>query len=689
MATIASLQIKIGADVTAAINGLNKASFAAEQVKEAYIKANDATVKGGFAIAGWAQNFSVAIGAVERDLEKVDLSTLDSATRKNTEGMLALATGALKVSESVTVAGSAFSGMQAIAGPAIAGIARLFPTIGASLAALAGPIGIAVGALAAGAALIVANWDLVAGSISDVEKITIEANKATEKQKATTLQLIDVLKSDISTRKDQAAAIDHLNDISPTYFAGLSKEKSTVDQINKAYEAYATNLDNVAKLQAINTEISGLYQQQVVTQIALQDATAQATAEQLRYNAASASAREGTKNALPLTLARNAAKAEEQKLAAISAQIGKYKDLAKVIPKTTTEPNTGGKNGKDVETEAQKISKVIKDLESELAVIQLKFKSGLIPEDFGPQVDAIQSALSKIATINPDSEAFQKLLNDYQAFANQQKLYIPFTPVIRIPENISILGELPDRVSDVAKKMQASFVKVNFALSFEEKANKAASSIQAEFEKIRRSVIQGLSVLGQFNDVFSNIGQAGFDKRSAALDDYYEKQKDIIDKTVSDEGLKNKKFEALEKEIAANKKAIKRDEAAANKRNAIFSAIINTARAIAEALPNVALSIAAGVLGAAQVAAIQATPLPGLQSGGLVRGRTTVVVGEYAGADNNPELISPVNKVKKYITEAVTESGGAGGNVQLYSFISGDDIILVSQRGAYRKSRVG
>jgi len=154
MSTVASLQIKIGADVSAAISGLSRAEFAADQVKEAYIAANDATIRGGFAIAGWSQNFSTAISAVKRDLEQVDITKLDEGSKESSANMLALATGALRVSETVTVAASAFSGMQSIAGPAIAGIARLIPSIGVSLAALAGPIGIAVGVLAAGAATV-------------------------------------------------------------------------------------------------------------------------------------------------------------------------------------------------------------------------------------------------------------------------------------------------------------------------------------------------------------------------------------------------------------------------------------------------------------------------------------------------------------------------------------------------------
>lgn len=688
MATVASLQIKIGADVSAAINGLSKAQFAADQVAEAYSAASESTIKGGFAIAGWAQNFSTAINAVKSDLEKVDLTKLDQEQKESTSNMLALASGAVRVTESVSVAAAAFSGMQAIAGPAIAGIAALFPALGTSIAALAGPIGIAVGVLAAGAALVVSNWDLVAGAISNTETITIAANKATAEQKAKTLELVDVLKNEVSTRKEQKEAISKLNEISPTYFGGLTKEKATVEQLNTAYKAYATNLDNIAKLQAINSEVSALYQAQVQTQIALQDATAKATQEQLKYNSATASAREGTKNELPLTLAKNTVAAEKEKLATINAQIAKYKDLGKAIPPVTREPDSGKGSTKNIETEGDKIQKVLDTLENKLALIQVQFKNNLIPDDFGPQVDAIQDALSKIGEINPNSSAFQKLLNDYKAFANQNPLEIPVSLGKINVASLASVDQLPDRLSDVAKKMQNSFKQTNPFLFFEGKAAQLKVDIEKEMKEIGAIISTAASSIGSLIGTIGTFEQNSIAERTQELDAYYEKQKALIESQVSDEGLKNKKLEALEKEVSAKRKAIKRDEAAANKRNAIFNAIINTARAVAEALPNVALSVLAGALGGAQVAAIAATPLPALQSGALVSGRNTVVVGEYAGADNNPELISPVNKVQKYITEAVQNSGG-GGAQQLYSFISGDDIMLVSERGAYRKSRVG
>lgn len=690
MATVASLQIKIGADVSAAINGLSKAQFAADQVKEAYIEANAATVTGGFVVAGWAQNFSTAIKQVQSNLEKVDLSKLDGEQKESTSNMLQLASGALRVTESISTAAAAFSGMQAIAGPAIAGIAALFPALGTSIAALAGPIGIAVGVLAAGAALIVSNWDLVAGAISETETVTLAANKATAEQKAKTLELVDVLKNEVSTRKEQKEAISKLNEISPTYFGGLTKEKLTVDQLNTAYKAYATNLDNIAKLQAINNEVSALYQSQVQTQIALQDATAKATQEQLKYNSATASAREGTKNELPLTLAKNTVAAEKEKLATINAQIAKYKDLGKAIPPVTREPDSGKGSTKNIETEGDKIQKVLDTLENKLALIQVQFKNNLIPDDFGPQVDAIQDALSKIGEINPNSSAFQKLLNDYKAFANQNPLEIPVSLGKINVASLASVDQLPDRLSDVAKKMQSAFVNTNPFLALEAKAAQAKAAVQSELEKIAEIVNVAGNTLSSALSVVGTFEQNSITERTQELDAYYEKQKTLIESQVNDEGLKNKKLEALEKDVATKRKAIKRDEAAGNKRNSIFNAIINTAQAVTSALATggPVLATIVGAIGAAQVAAIAATPLPALQSGALVSGRNTVVVGEYAGADNNPELISPVNKVQKYITEAVQNSGG-GGAQQLYSFISGDDIMLVSERGAYRKSRVG
>lgn len=698
MATAAEIQIKVGADVSSAINGLSKAQFAADKVAEAYSTASEASVKGGFAIAGWAQNFSTAISAVQRDLEKVDLTKLDDEQKQSTSNMLALASGALRVTESVSVAASAFSGMNAVAGPALAGIARIIPSISGSLVALAGPIGIAVGSLTAGAALIVSNWDLVVGELSEADQIAKEINQTYDAQRAKVESLAKVVADSAVGYGVRSKALKSLVDQSSTYFSSLKIEEGNYIAVNKALVAYNKNLSIGLKIKAAEKLI--VDKQAKIYELEQKIPKAFDTGDVFLNNLAKSFTKTKTEF-------RDELKKEKKELDAIYEEtygkpltgdarkdlynrrglINQYKEDHVVKPEK--------KEKKGEKTDTERIADIYAQLEKDFESNKIKFADGLIPKLKPANLDAYSSAIEKLFNIDPKSNVLEKVIDEYKAYADQNPISIPVAIGVTISDirntSLSSLDTLPDRVSDVAQKMNASFSKINFAESFEDKAKAASDAISKELEgianKINTAASQASSALSVINTLESN----GFAQRNQDLDAYYNKQKEHIEKSVSDEGIKNKKLEALEKEVATKRKAIKRDEAAANKRNSIFNALINTAQGVSAALAtgNVPLSVLVGALGAAQVAAIAATPLPALQSGALVSGKNTVVVGEYAGADNNPELISPVNKVKKYITEAVQESGGGGGAQQLYSFISGDDIMLVSERGAYRKNRLG
>ncbi len=672
MATVASLQIKIGADVSAAINGLSKAEFAATKVKEAYIEANDATVKGGFAIAGWAQNFSTAIKGVQQNLKSIDLSKLDDDARTNTSNMLSLASGALRASESVTVAASAFSGMQSIAGPALAGIAKLIPSIGVSMAALAGPIGLVVGALAAGAALIVSNWDLVEKAISNVDNITLQANNGIVEQDSKMRKLVATINDNTKSYKERNVALQEAQTISGTYFGTLDLEKSKVEDVNLAYTNYVDNLKKASLAKVLNAEIDKEQAKLIELEKKFNERLSKGS---------------GFKFQLPGTSQIDVNDLITGSFVGINKDVQdttkNIDDLTKKLAgldfKVDGKP-AGGGGGKNKEaiTEAQKLEQVLKDLEKQLSINQVKFQEGLIPEIKPADVAATKSTLEKLFQLDiKDSKvqaAIQKVLLSLRIL-ERDPIEIPTT--LKTPELKQL--KLPDRIKEINAGLPPIKLKVEIP--------------DDPLGKIVKGIQIGVTVANSLMDTIGEFDNQSFASREATLDAYYEKQKKYIEQSVSDEGLKGKRLESLEKEVAAKKKAIKRDEAAANKRNAIFNSIINTAQAVSSALATggaaaIPLAILVGALGAAQTAAIAATPLPALQSGGLVRGRNTVVVGEYAGADNNPELISPVNKVKKYITEAVIESGG-GGITQLVSYISGDDLVLISERGQYRKNRLG
>lgn len=103
-------------------------------------------------------------------------------------------------------------------------------------------------------------------------------------------------------------------------------------------------------------------------------------------------------------------------------------------------------------------------------------------------------------------------------------------------------------------------------------------------------------------------------------------------------------------------------------------------------LTNPAVAVAAGVgLVAAGVAIkgfqsrMQQAP-PALADGGLAYGMTTAIVGEYAGAKANPEVIAPLDKL-----QAMMEPRGQ--NVTVTGRISGKDIVLSNERGTRARNR--
>jgi NACalpha-BTF3-like transcription factor len=71
--------------------------------------------------------------------------------------------------------------------------------------------------------------------------------------------------------------------------------------------------------------------------------------------------------------------------------------------------------------------------------------------------------------------------------------------------------------------------------------------------------------------------------------------------------------------------------------------------------------------------------IPQMASGGIVSGPVIAQVGEYAGAQHNPEVIAPLDKLQSMM---------GGQAVQVTGKISGRDILLTSERNAIDRNRV-
>ena len=87
-------------------------------------------------------------------------------------------------------------------------------------------------------------------------------------------------------------------------------------------------------------------------------------------------------------------------------------------------------------------------------------------------------------------------------------------------------------------------------------------------------------------------------------------------------------------------------------------------------------------LGAAQIATIASTPLP-MASGGIVYGPTNALVGEYPGAQNDPEVVAPLSKLKNMLgnQQQMNVALNVGG------VLKGEDIFLANEDTGTNRQR--
>ena len=87
--------------------------------------------------------------------------------------------------------------------------------------------------------------------------------------------------------------------------------------------------------------------------------------------------------------------------------------------------------------------------------------------------------------------------------------------------------------------------------------------------------------------------------------------------------------------------------------------------------------VMAGLIGAG-MALINKVAIPALHEGGLASGPTMAIVGDNRNAAIDPEVISPLSKLKDMM---------GGSQVEVYGRISGNDIFLSNNRSGFKRNR--
>ena len=312
-------------------------------------------------------------------------------------------------------------------------------------------------------------------------------------------------------------------------------------------------------------------------------------------------------------------------------------------------------------------------------------------------------------------ELIEKAKKDYQTFLD--------TKVQLEQDHLHNLKPLMDQeIADVKSKYDIIIAKAMEnglkTKTLEEAKEKELQAIRKKFadmevaqnkEKFDKMLAQANSYISSVGQVFSAVGgllSAMNQKDQREMDNHRKKEEEdladrfetmrenlkneVLTKSERDEKMKelDEKEAAekldLEEKLANKEKDIKIKMAKREKAMALMNAIINTAQAVTSALtvPGIGPILAGivGALGAAQIAVIQSTPLPTFAEGGIVSGPTVGLMGEYAGANSNPEVIAPLSKLKSMMSSGQQ-------TVQVVGRISGNDIIIASERAEFNRQR--
>ena len=171
--------------------------------------------------------------------------------------------------------------------------------------------------------------------------------------------------------------------------------------------------------------------------------------------------------------------------------------------------------------------------------------------------------------------------------------------------------------------------------------------------------------------------------RKANLEDYAAAATSILD-TIStfQDAAMSRELEAAgdneEKKDAIRKKYARKQQSVA-----IIQATINGALAVTKAfaeLGPIAGGIAAGLVTASTVAQIASMKAQKFATGGIAYGPTLGLVGEYAGARTNPEVIAPLSDLKNILVNT-----GFGGG-QLVARVAGRDLLFVVEEASRVKN---
>ena len=735
MAKLGGLYFTLGADVQAAIQGLKATDAAAKAVSITFQQSIQKYDQAAQKIAVWSVVANQAFSQVNDTLANVDVSGLDDAEKKSLSNIKSITKNLESLTRAATVASSSFSVARQTAGAFMTGIARLAPQATAAIAAMSGPIGIIVGGLAA----LTAGYFTWRNAQAETVEVVDKLKQKLIQQQAETNLLISIVKDSTLTFRQKNAQIEQYNKNTGSNISLLNQQATNigavVTQLERANEVLFINI----QLEARKERLLELERQRIVLvekyQQALQQEQNAINAstnqlERLKANESSfnqarergavttakkitnseksiAEAREVSSNAKKsIEEIDNLRKKEKEILGDLNAELLKYKTK---IAANKIEPISIDTRITIPSEDSARLA-IINKLHAEIQKIEQRYRlwgdAAAATEDKIRYLTTSATELVEIG-VDPNDEVVVQLLAQITELKNVANTEIPtiFVDPLALAQanfqagmqQIAASFEVfqdPARaareemslIQDTINELLANGVPAHddFIQSLISQYKNLQKEAETTWKQIVRQFSKGISLANNIANGLEVFTDGDLTARRQDLENFYQRERELIEESNLTQRQKAQLQESLDKKADKAKRKLARDEARANRDKEAFQAAVAGARAAVAAGPNPFAIAAMLAFTAAQVAFIKSRPLPALAQGGIAFGPTAALVGEYPGANVNPEVIAPLNKLQNYIVEAVVSAGGGGS---LYGVIKGDDLHLLQEKQNYITKR--
>lgn len=341
----------------------------------------------------------------------------------------------------------------------------------------------------------------------------------------------------------------------------------------------------------------------------------------------------------------------------------------------------------------RKVAKELVEAQNDLARVQERLNEGQYLSNDALVADVqIKDQLEKrIANLTNRQEKLQEKYGDVTEVAGALREEMSLLSDVFGENTTNINSSTTALETNTAAKERAIETQIKFSKAMKDESlkNKSITDLAPEKPK-QKSILEYFGIdptkLAKTKEAQENA-KAQDDElneyRKANLEDYAAAATSILD-TIStfQDAAMSRELEAAgdneEKKDAIRKKYARKQQSVA-----ITQATINGALAVTKAfaeLGPIAGGIAAGLVTASIVAQIASMKAQKFATGGIAYGPTLGLVGEYAGARTNPEVIAPLSDLKNILVNT-----GFGGG-QLVARVAGRDLLFVIEEASRVKN---